>query len=261
MERERLNKFLAECGICSRREADNLISAGRVMVSGQPARLGAVVEEGQEVLVDGKPVARRDRKVVLLYHKPVGVVCTERDPHEKRTLSNEIKYPLRVTYAGRLDKESQGLLILTNDGALIDEMMRGAKGHEKEYIVKVDRKITEEFLKRMAGGIYLRDLKVKTRPCRTEKLGENTFRIVLTQGLNRQIRRMCGELNYRIVSLKRVRVVNLRLGDLKPGELREASEEEVRELWKCLKNSGNEGGSHGPIGKNCPDPGTGANLK
>ena len=241
MERERLNKFLAECGICSRREADRLIEAGRVTVSGQTAQVGAQVEEGQEILVDGKPVARKREKIVLLYHKPVGVVCTERDPHEKRTLSSEVKYPVRVTYAGRLDKESQGLLILTNDGDLIEEMMRGANGHEKEYVVRVNKKITRDFLDRMAAGIYLKDLGVKTRPCRVEQVGEKTFRIVLTQGLNRQIRRMCSQLNYSIVSLRRERIVNLQLGDLKPGELREATEEEVRELWDCLKIQENEG--------------------
>lgn len=240
MERERLNKFLAECGICSRREADRLIEAGRVTVSGQTAQVGAQVEEGQEILVDGKPVARKKEKIVLLYHKPVGVVCTERDPHEKRTLSSEIKYPVRVTYAGRLDKESQGLLILTNDGDLIEEMMRGANGHEKEYVVKVNKKITRDFLDRMAGGIYLKDLGVKTRRCRVEQVGEKTFRIVLTQGLNRQIRRMCSQLDYSIVSLRRERIVNLKLGDLKPGELREATAEEVRELWNCLKIQENE---------------------
>lgn len=236
MERVRLNKFLAECGVCSRREADRLIEAGRVTVDGHMAQTGQSVEENQSILVDGKAVAGKNRKVVLLYHKPFGVVCTEKDPHAKRILTDEVKYPVRVTYAGRLDKDSQGLLILTNDGELIEEMMRGANGHEKEYLVRVNRKLTREFLERMSAGVYLKELDVKTRACRVEQTGENTFRIVLTQGLNRQIRRMCGALNYEVVRLKRVRVVNLELGDLKPGEYREATDREMRELMAALRD-------------------------
>lgn len=235
MERIRLNKFLAECGVCSRREADRLIEAGRVQVDGSVAGMGVTVGDDQEILVDGRPVNRIEKKVVLLYNKPAGVVCTEKDSHAERTLATEVQYPVRVTYAGRLDKDSQGLLILTNDGDLIDEMMRGANGHEKEYSVIVNRPVTKTFLEKMAAGVYLEELDVTTRPCRVWQTGERSFRMVLTQGLNRQIRRMCGSLGYRVLGLRRLRVVNLHLGELKPGELREATEEEVKALWNALK--------------------------
>lgn len=235
MERIRLNKFLAQCGICSRREADRLIEEGRVTVDGRIAGMGCQVCGTEKVLVNGKAAERKKEKVVLLYHKPVGVVCTEKDPHAKRTISSELKYPVRVTYAGRLDKDSHGLLLLTNDGDLIEEMMRGANGHEKEYVVKVNRQITEEFLSKMAAGIYLKDLETTTRACEVTKVGEKTFRIILTQGLNRQIRRMCSALGYEVISLKRERVVNLELGNLKAGEYREATTEEIENLWSAIK--------------------------
>lgn len=240
MELIRLNKYLASCGICSRRDADKLIEGGLVLVNGMPAEMGMLVDGSEEIYCRGKKVEAKDPKVLLLYHKPAGVTCTEKDYHAEKTIRTEIDYPIRVTYAGRLDKESRGLLLLTNDGDLIEEMMRGANGHEKEYAVQVNKPILASDLKKMSEGLYLEELDVTTRPCRTKKTGDRSFHIVLTQGLNRQIRRMCEQLGYRVVSLIRLRVVNLELGDLPVGQYREATEEEVKNLWKALR-IGNEG--------------------
>lgn len=232
-ERMRLNKYLARCGVCSRRDADKLILSGRVSVNGSPALMGQSVSAGDQVRVDGKNVGETESgRVVLAFYKPVGVTCTERDIHAERKITDVIKYPVRVTYAGRLDKDSEGLLLLSNDGDLIDAMMRGANGHEKEYVVRVDKEITDVFLAKMAQGVYLRELETATRPCEITQIGKYTFRIVLTQGLNRQIRRMCGELGFRVRSIKRVRVMNILLGDLKPGAYREVTGEERRELYE-----------------------------
>lgn len=241
MEPMRLNKLLAARGVCSRREADRLLEEGRVTVDGVRPEMGRKVDGSENIRVDGKPIAGKSETVLLLYHKPVGVVCTEKDPHAERTVATEVSYPVRVTYAGRLDKDSDGLLLLTNDGDLIQEMMRGANAHEKEYRVQVNRPVTDDFIKRMEAGVFLREIRVKTRPSRMVKTGEREFRIILTQGLNRQIRRMCGELGYRVEKLTRLRVVNLVLGDLKPGEFREASREEIDDLRKALKERVNTG--------------------
>lgn len=234
MEEQRLNKYLASCGICSRRDADKLIEQEVVTVNGQIAVPGMKVTAQDEVCVRGKKVAGRDKTVVLAYYKPVGVVCTERDVHAKKIVVDEIQYPVRVTYAGRLDKDSEGLLLMTNDGTLIDAMMRGANRHEKEYIVKVSKDWTDEALSNMRGGVYLDELEVTTRPCEIEKLGPKTIRMVLTQGLNRQIRRMCKTQGYEVVSLKRTRVINIELDGLKSGEYRELTQEEIESLYeKC----------------------------
>lgn len=232
----RINKYLAQCGICSRRDADLLIQAGRVSMNGIPAQNGDRITRGDKVLVDGKLVDgsccfEKSNTVVLAYYKPIGVVCTERDEHAKKKVTDEIQYTVRVTYAGRLDKDSEGLLLLTNDGDLINHMMRGANLHEKEYVVKLDRRIKDEDLNKLRNGIYLKELKQTTRPCKVDKIGPYTIKIVLTQGLNRQIRRMCQTLHYKVVSLKRIRVMSVELGNLKPGEYRELSKEEIEELW------------------------------
>lgn len=232
----RLNKYLAECGICSRRAADRLIQEGKVTIDGRTAQMGEQVTGREKIAVNGKLVAGKQESVLLLYHKPEGVVCTEKDPHAQRTIATQIRYPVRVTYAGRLDKDSSGLLLMTNDGDLIEEMMRGSNGHEKEYIVRVDKNLTPSFLEKMGQGVYLKELDRTTRPCEISKIGARTFSIVLTQGLNRQIRRMCETLGYGVISLKRVRVVNLLLGDLRPGEYREASPQEIAELHRSLRN-------------------------
>jgi 23S rRNA pseudouridine2604 synthase len=168
---------------------------------------------------------------VLAFYKPVGVTCTEKDPHAEKKINDIVKYPERVTYAGRLDKESEGLLLLSNDGELINAMMRGANRHEKEYTVKTDKEITAEFIDKMSAGIYLKDLDTTTRECNVTKLGKFTFNIILTQGLNRQIRRMCEACGYRIKSLKRTRVMNITLGQLKPGQYRQLGAEELNRLY------------------------------
>lgn len=232
MERIRLNKYLAHSGVCSRRDADRLIEQGEVMINGRKAQPGDQVEETDEVLVSGKRIQGMQKTVVLAFFKPVGVTCTERDPHAEKVLSDLIDYPIRVTYAGRLDKDSEGLLLLSNDGDLIQAMMKGANLHEKEYIVKVDKEVTQDFLNTMCGGIYLEELDITTRKCKARKTGDCTFRIILTQGVNRQIKRMCEACGYQVRKLKRIRVMHVTLGDLKPGEYAELSEEDVRRLYR-----------------------------
>ncbi len=231
----RLNQYIASCGICSRREADKLISAGRVKVNNGPVTAGLQVNDGDSVTLDGKEIKLQGKKVVLAYYKPVGVVCTEKDEHADRTVTDEINYPVRVTYAGRLDKDSEGLLILTNDGHLINAMMKGANKHEKEYEVVVDKKITGDFLNRMANGVYLEELDKTTRGCKISRTGPDAFRIILTQGLNRQIRRMCEALGYKVKKLKRVRVMTVNLSDysLKPGKFVALSDAEMAKLYKA----------------------------
>lgn len=231
MEGTRLNKYLAECGVCSRREADKLIESGAVLVNGQVAGMGCKVTDSDEVRV-GKKVLGKAKKAVLAFYKPVGVTCTEKDKYAEKIINDYVKYPVRVTYAGRLDKDSEGLLLLTNDGDLIDAVMRGVNRHEKEYIVKLNKELTEEFVRKMSEGVYLPELKVTTRPCEAERVGKFTFRIILTQGLNRQIRRMCKELGYQVTSLKRTRVMNIKLNKLVPGKYREIQGEELEELYR-----------------------------
>lgn len=231
MAETRLNKYLAACGVCSRRDADKLIGQGAVRVNGIVAAMGSKVTETDEITVRGKKISAPDKKVVLAYYKPVGVTCTERDVHAEKLVMEEVRYPIRVTYAGRLDKESEGLLLLTNDGRLIDAMMRGANGHEKEYIVKVTKEWTPEALAHMRQGIYLKELDVTTRPCIIEQIGPKTIKMILTQGINRQIRRMCRAEGYEVVSLKRTRVIDVNLANLKPGEYRELTTEERKKLY------------------------------
>jgi 23S rRNA pseudouridine2604 synthase len=228
----RLNKYLAECGVCSRREADKLIDKGFVTVNGVVAYNGALVGEEDTVCVNGKNIKPVASKVVLAFNKPIGVICTERDKYAKKTIVDEVKYPVRLTYAGRLDKDSDGLIIMTNDGDLIQQMMKGVNRHEKEYIVKTDREVTDEFIKKMSAGVYLKELEKTTRPCSLEKMGKYTFKIILTQGLNRQIRRMCESQGYKVKSLTRVRVMNIELGNLKSGEYREIKGDELETLYR-----------------------------
>lgn len=231
-EKFRLNKYIADAGVCSRREADRLIDKGLVLVNGQVAAMGLRVDDSDTIVVNGKSVRGRNDKVVLAYHKPIGITCTEKDKFATKKIFDDVKFPIRITYAGRLDKESRGLMILTNDGDLIQAMMRGANRHEKEYIVKVKEEITVDFLESMRNGVYLPDLDKTTRPCEVEQIGKLTFRIILTQGLNRQIRLMCKAHDYHVQSLCRVRIMNIELGDLKVSEWRYLTEEERTTLYQ-----------------------------
>lgn len=226
----RINKYIASCGICSRRDADKLIEEGRVFVNGEIASSGQKVSGHENIVVNGKTLAGPDRKAVLAFYKPIGITCSERDAHAEKLINDIVKYPIRLTYAGRLDRDSEGLLLLTNDGDLIDKMMRGANAHEKEYLVRVHKDISDFAIRKMREGIYLKELDVTTRPAKVKKLSDRTFSIIITQGLNRQIRRMCMALSLDVVSLKRVRVLNITLDNLKPGEYRELSETEIDEL-------------------------------
>lgn len=239
----RLNKYLSEAGVCSRREADRLIESGVVTVDGKNAVPGMKVEDGQEVCVGKKRIKSKIKKTVLAVYKPAGIVCTE-DKREKKNIIRFLNYPLRVTYAGRLDKDSEGLLIMTNDGDLINGMMRARFSHEKEYKVTVNKEITPEFIEKMSRGVHIRDreknLDAVTRPCKVRKNGKYTFSIILTQGLNRQIRRMCEALGYKVTTLKRIRIMNVELGNLKPGEVRGLTEQELKEVYGTVKERENE---------------------
>lgn len=236
----RLNKYLSDAGVCSRREADKLIEAGQVTVDGKKAVPGMKVEPEQVVKVGKKTIACNAKKVVLAVNKPVGIVCTE-DHREKKNIIRFLKYPVRVTYAGRLDKDSEGLLIMTNDGDLINGMMRARYGHEKEYKVTVHKPITPEFVEKMSSGVRIvdkeKELDVVTRPCKVTMIGKYTFSIILTQGLNRQIRRMCDALGYKVTRLVRTRIMNVELGSLKPGAVRELTGQELKELYERVKES------------------------
>ena len=236
-EKVRLNKYLAQAGLCSRREADELILSGKVTVNGKPADPGMKVNDMDKITVNGKPVGRREKHVVLAYYKPVGVTCTEKDRHAEITIRDAVDYPVRVTYAGRLDKDSEGLLLLTNDGDLINGLMRAANVHEKEYIVRVNKPMSRDFMKKMSDGMLLKDLNERTRPCFVKEEGRFVFRIILTQGLNRQIRRMCKQLGYGVVSIKRIRIANVLLGKMNPGDIRAVTGAELKELYAEVEKS------------------------
>lgn len=226
-----MNKYLSDCGICSRRAADRLIEAGRITVDGRTAQTGQKVLSIQDIRLDGNPVKKTGQEILLAFYKPRGIVCTE-EKRERNNIVDYLNYPCRVFTVGRLDKDSEGLLLLTNLGEVADQIMRSRNGHEKEYLVAVDKDVTEDFLRQMASGIPILD--TVTRPCRVERTGKKSFRIVLTQGLNRQIRRMCEYLGFQVVTLKRIRVMNIRLDGLKAGQYREVTEEEKRKLYQML---------------------------
>ena len=240
----RLNKYLSEAGVCSRREADRLIESGKVTVDGVRAQTGMRVTPGQTVKVGRKVVSKQDEMIVLAVNKPRGIVCTE-ERRERNSIVRFLNYPVRVTYVGRLDKDSRGLLLMTNNGDIINKMMRAANYHEKEYKVTVDQEITPEFIRQMSSGVPILD--TVTRPCRVKKIGKYTFSIILTQGLNRQIRRMCEALGYQVKDLVRVRVMNIRLGSLREGEYRKVTDEELEELYGLLADSSDvtSGGRNG----------------
>ncbi len=227
-----MNKYLSECGACSRREADRLIEAGKVFVNNAPAELGTRVDPGDVVMLSGRIVRPEKGREIYAYHKPEGLVCTAAEA-DKQSIYLHAEIPKGMFYVGRLDKDSSGLLLLTNDGDLANRIQRARNGHEKEYRVRVNREITEEFLKGMAGGVPILD--TVTAPCTVKKNGSRSFTIILTQGMNRQIRRMCEYFGYQVTHLKRVRVMNILLADLRPNALRKLSREEETTLRNMVE--------------------------
>lgn len=239
MEPMRLNKYLSDAGVCSRREADRLTQEGKILVDGHPAQMGMKVSDENHILVNGVEVKRQNRPVMLAVYKPEGIVCTTAG-EEKDNIVDFIHYPVRVYPVGRLDKASEGLVLMTNQGELVNKILRSGNDHEKEYIVRINRPVTDAFVQAMSQGVPILD--TITRPCQVEKLDQYRFRIILTQGLNRQIRRMCEFLGVKVVFLKRVRIMNIRLGSLKPGEYREIQGKEMALLMEQLKDSLNTPG-------------------
>ncbi len=233
-ESVRINKYLSEAGVCSRREADRQIERGAITINGKTAVMGDKVSPGDVVMYGKKRVSMEEEAVLLAVNKPAGIVCTS-EKREKDNIVDYVNYPKRIYPIGRLDKNSHGLILMTNQGEIANQIMRSRNFHEKEYIVKVNRDVTEEFLSNLSKGVYLKELETETRPCQVEKVGKRTFRIILTQGLNRQIRRMCEAFQYRVVDLKRVRILNIRLGDLKEGTYRKITGQEWKELQQQLK--------------------------
>lgn len=222
-----LNKYISTTGICSRRQADQWIGAGRVTINGRTAVKGNRVEEGDMVAIDGKPLKQKKRHVYIMYHKPPGVTCTT-DRSDKSNILDRINFPERIFPIGRLDKSSTGLILLTSDGDIVNPILRKENRHEKEYVVTVDKSIDNVFLKKMSRPIPM--LGTRTLPCQVTRRGDYGFKIVLTQGLNRQIRRMCEFYGYNVLTLKRIRIMHIRLGDLKVGEWRYLTEEELKGL-------------------------------
>ena len=232
----RINKFLSEVGYCSRREADKLILEGKVTINGKITEIGAKIHDSDRLEVKGQIIEKstRQKNIYLAFNKPVGIVCTTDRKAEPNNVIDFIKFPKRIFPIGRLDKPSEGLIFLTNDGDIVNKILRARNNHEKEYIVKVNRPINSDFIQRMSNGVEILDTKTKT--CFVKQLGPRNFKIILTQGLNRQIRRMCEALGYRVRSLKRVRIMNIKL-DVPTGEYRELSKEELLELNLLLENS------------------------
>jgi 23S rRNA pseudouridine2604 synthase len=232
----RLNKYLSETGMCSRREADEWIARGRVTINGRRAELGSQVEEGDEVRVNNRVVGgthKKKKKIYICLNKPVGITCTtERDV--PGNIIDFIGHEERIFPIGRLDKESEGLILLTNNGDIVNEILRSENNHEKEYLVTVDKPVTDAFLAGMSGGVRILD--TRTKPCKVSRLGKYAFRIILTQGLNRQIRRMCEVFGYEVKRLQRVRIVNIRLGNLKVGRWRNLTEGELKGLLPGRSN-------------------------
>lgn len=226
-----LNKYISNTGVCSRREADRWIEAGRVRLNGIVAQKGNRVGSGDVVTLDGRPLGTQPKRVYIALHKPPGITCTT-DQRDPTNIVDFVGYPERIFPIGRLDKPSSGLILLTNDGDIVNKILREENQHEKEYIVRVDRPLQRSFQKRMQTGIHI--LGTITKPCKVELLGERLFKIILTQGLNRQIRRMCENLGYKVVTLKRVRIMHLTLGNLPKGKWRQLSPKEIQTLQAAL---------------------------
>ncbi|MCR5608471.1 MAG: pseudouridine synthase [Lachnospiraceae bacterium] len=231
-ESMRINKFLSDAGYCSRREADKLIEAGRVFIDGIPAKMGDRVTKDNEVSCNGQVIKREEELILLAFNKPKGVVCTTTDKHNEVNIVDYINYKKRIYPVGRLDKDSEGLILMTNDGYIVNKILKGSNMHEKEYVVKVNKDITDAFIKGMSSGVPILD--TVTRKCKVEAIDKRTFRIILTQGLNRQIRRMCEHFDYKVTALKRVRIMNINLGKLSTGKYRELSKNEIDELIRQL---------------------------
>ncbi len=234
----RLNKAISDSGYCSRRQADTLIEQGRVTINGKATSLGDRVMPGDTVEVDGKTVRSNDNLVYIALNKPVGITCTT-DQRVEGNVVDFIGHKERIFHVGRLDKPSEGLLLMTNDGDIVNKILRAGNKHEKEYIVKVDRPVTDDFIKKMSGGIPLHELEATTKKCKVERLSRFSFRIILVQGLNRQIRRMCEYLGYEVIELRRERIMNISLGDLPIGEWRDVTKEELNGLKKAVTTSEN----------------------
>ena len=235
METVRLNKFLSEKGICSRREADRLVDEGKVMVNGVCAVMGQKVSSADEIVVDGKKVSTKQVKPVLIaVNKPAGIVCTTARFEGEKNIVDMVKYPTRIYPIGRLDKESEGLILMTNLGDLANEISKASNSHEKEYVVTVNNQVTESFLDKMRRGMHLEELNADTMPCVCTKTGNREFHIILKQGLNRQIRRMCAACGYRVETLKRIRIMNIHLGNIPQGNFRNVTDAEFDKLIKTL---------------------------
>ena len=230
----RINKFLSEAGIVSRRGADKWIEEGRITINGKKAELGSKVEPGDDVQADGKSVKHEDPYVYIALNKPVGITSTT-ERHIQGNIVDFVNHPLRIFHIGRLDKDSHGLILLTNDGDIVNEILRAENEHEKEYIVKVDQPLTQDFIKDMSEGVEILD--TKTLPCKVEKLSTYVFKITLMQGLNRQIRRMCTALGYEVKGLQRVRIMNIHVDGLPIGQWRDLTPKELEELFKTLNYS------------------------
>lgn len=234
-ETVRLNKFLSEKGICSRREADRLVNEGKVMVNGVCAVMGQKVSSADEIVVDGKKVSTKQVKPVLIaVNKPAGIVCTTARFEGEKNIVDMVKYPTRIYPIGRLDKESEGLILMTNLGDLANEISKASNSHEKEYVVTVNNQVTESFLDKMRRGMHLEELNADTMPCVCTKTGNREFHIILKQGLNRQIRRMCAACGYRVETLKRIRIMNIHLGNIPQGNFRNVTDAEFDKLIKTL---------------------------
>lgn len=230
----RINKFLGSAGYCSRREADRLVGEGRVFIDGNMADMGSRVMPGQKVYVDGKAVVPEEENILIAVNKPRGIVCTTTDKQGANNIVDFLGCDKRIYPVGRLDKDSEGLLLMTNDGELMNNILTGKNEHEKEYIVEVDKNLSDDFERRMSEPMYLKELDKTTRPCRVIKTGKKTFRIILKQGLNRQIRRMCSNLGYKVVKLKRIRIMNIELNDLPVGATRKIEGSEYEKLMNLI---------------------------
>lgn len=243
----RLNKYLSSSGICSRREADELIAQNKITINGKTALMGEQITGDEQICIMGKPIKKAENAhIYIALNKPRGIVCTTKN--DKNNVIDYLHLDRRVFPVGRLDKDSEGLLLLTSDGDIVNRMMRSANAHEKEYHVRVNRPVDQHFIEKMSAGIFLEELGVTTRPCRVWQTGQYTFSIILTQGLNRQIRRMCQSLGYRVTTLKRYRIMNIELGSLPTGKWRELTQEELDGLKKLIKKSSNQ-----PIQQNSKD--------